>query len=1326
MKERKAKFLSVLLSACMVSTCAAGFNVSAGAAAGGGSVIYDEIAITDCTISVDVLSQSVEVMLTDGGIVPTSAYTIEYVKFLDDGTVKPLDNVFPTENGQYKAIVTAVEGSGFTGSDVCPFRIENNAVVNATLATITVDPVAKTTTVYAETGEAVPESAYTLTYEQRIVNGDPWTWAEPGFPTSDGTWFVIADAVSDSGYSGRVISDDFVIGYGTYATITVDPASQSVTVTDTNGRTVSPSQYELSFFRQLDGSEEYAGASFPTEKGIYVAVAKAEDMSGMIASLPFEVAGAALTELATITVDTGCGFVTVKDANGEVVPKKAYTLEFTRFDGTAPITLQGESYPTTAGVYVASAAGREDSGYTGAATSTRFEVKKDQTIEDVTPNGFSVSFIPATVPSAIDGSGYDLGLAFRWSSDMFVDCCNTFFEIEGGIVLTQNEIEEYKNQYGESTIDPTNGCVAFDWTAMGPQATQVPADQWDGYDGPAYRYDPNTHEYELVGHLHILGSSETKFDDNGMALGVNEGDNAVVKIYTESWNGETSATSPTRTVTLEYTEANARAGMIFTDGTTPVEEFDLGLALVEFDEQTKTFSVKKPTGETIPKSAYTETYYKENTDVGSTYPTEPGMYYWSATAVQGSGYIGGTTSKEFTVSASDYDLGNTSLTVDEESHSVSVRKPTGELVPSSAYVLSYYRESDMVGEAFPTTPGTYWALATAVKGSGYSGKVSSKEFTISEGEKSLFSDCSFEVFPGEKKVIVYETATLLKVPESAYTLTFFNKDTGARLNSFPTAPGNYMVGIEAVPGNGYKDSNGGPFTISEDKITVTYVTDDDIYALANYDKGSIIDAPPDPEMPALLFSGWFTDKAFTKAFDFSTRVYENLTLYAKLEAPVIGLTAKPGDERATLAWNKVDGAARYAAYLVQDDNTLKALATKLTDTTYTATKLTNGNTYKFVVRAYLNGKWTSYTENDIAVCTLPSDKPVVTATPGDKQATLTWGAVNDATRYAAYTVLEDGTLKALATRLETTEYTVNKLTNGTEYKFAVRAYVNGKWSAYDIVACTPVSAVVKPEVTATAGDKEVTLSWNDINATKYAAYLVQDDGTLKALATKLETTEYTAKKLTNGTEYKFVVRAYVNGKWTPYDESDYVKATPVSSVVKPEVTAEPADKQVTLLWNDIDATKYAVYIEQDDGTLKALATKLTVTEYTVKKLTNHTNYRFLVRAYINGKWTPYDESDYITAAPAALKPLVRTSSYDGMITLRWGEVDNATKYAAYIVNDDNTLTCVSSKITNVKYTVKNLTNGTTYRFVVRAYVDGKWTKYTDRDIVSAAPKAGNN
>ena len=40
-----------------------------------------------------------------------------------------------------------------------------------------------------------------------------------------------------------------------------------------------------------------------------------------------------------------------------------------------------------------------------------------------------------------------------------------------------------------------------------------------------------------------------------------------------------------------------------------------------------------------------------------------------------------------------------------------------------------------------------------------------------------------------------------------------------------------------------------------------------------------------------------------------------------------------------------------------------------------------------------------------------------------------------------------------------------------------------------------------------------------------------------------------------------------------------------------------------------------------------------------------------------------------------------------------------------------------------KYTIKNLTNDKEYRFLVRAYVDGKWTKYTERDIISATPHA---
>ena len=400
-------------------------------------------------------------------------------------------------------------------------------------------------------------------------------------------------------------------------------------------------------------------------------------------------------------------------------------------------------------------------------------------------------------------------------------------------------------------------------------------------------------------------------------------------------------------------------------------------------------------------------------------------------------------------------------------------------------------------------------------------------------------------------------------------------------------------------------------------------------------------------------------------------------------------------------------------------------------TDYTTAYSNNVNVGTATVKITGKGNYTDTATVRFTIKAAAVRSPKVTAVPGDGKATLTWNAIDGAERYAAYIVESDGTLKALATRLTDTSYTASKLTNGTTYKFLVRAYVNGKWTDYDnndIGTCTLPAPAAKPVVTATPGDAQVILRWNAIDsAERYAVYCIDPTGTTaaaKCLTSKLTATTLTVSKLTNGVTYKFYVRAYVNGKWTAFDESDYVNATPVSSVVKPTVEVIPADKQVTLTWDAIDgAEKYAVYMVQDDGTLKALATRLTDTEYTIKKLTNHTAYKFLVRAYVNGKWTKYDESDYVNATPAALKPLVRTSAYDGMVTLRWGEVDNATKYAAYIVNNDGSLTCVSSKITNIKYTIKKLTNGTAYRFLVRAYVNGSWTKYTERDIVSATPKA---
>lgn len=83
--------------------------------------------------------------------------------------------------------------------------------------------------------------------------------------------------------------------------------------------------------------------------------------------------------------------------------------------------------------------------------------------------------------------------------------------------------------------------------------------------------------------------------------------------------------------------------------------------------------------------------------------------------------------------------------------------------------------------------------------------------------------------------------------------------------------------------------------------------------------------------------------------------------------------------------------------------------------------------------------------------------------------------------------------------------------------------------------CPENRPIVRPAAAAT----KVTLRWNEIpGATKYRVLKVVN-GKLKGVADTKEL-KYTIKKLTSGTEYKFAVKAYVNGKWTQAAQKDIV------------------------------------------------------------------------------------------------------------------------------------------------------------------------------------------
>ena len=304
------------------------------------------------------------------------------------------------------------------------------------------------------------------------------------------------------------------------------------------------------------------------------------------------------------------------------------------------------------------------------------------------------------------------------------------------------------------------------------------------------------------------------------------------------------------------------------------------------------------------------------------------------------------------------------------------------------------------------------------------------------------------------------------------------------------------------------------------------------------------------------------------------------------------------------------------------------------------TGLTNGSSYGFAVKAYVNGAWTGVASSDIVyVSPEGADKPVITsAEAGDKSVKLTWDGVDTAEKYAVYYKL-DGKWTCYG---YTTDLAMNVtgLINGSSYGFAVKAYVNGAWTGVassDIVYVSPKGAD-KPVITsAEAGDRSVKLTWSGVDsAERYGVYYyIGGKWSFAGHTTELT---YEVSGLANGSRYGFAVKAYVNGAWTAVTSADMVYAQPAGSTVtsdKPVITkAEAGDGCVYLEWTAVEgADRYAVYSYiNGTWTFQCYTDAIGIN---IENLANGIKYGFAVKAYVNGSWTAVTSADIVYAKPAA-------------------------------------------------------------------------------------------
>lgn len=198
--------------------------------------------------------------------------------------------------------------------------------------------------------------------------------------------------------------------------------------------------------------------------------------------------------------------------------------------------------------------------------------------------------------------------------------------------------------------------------------------------------------------------------------------------------------------------------------------------------------------------------------------------------------------------------------------------------------------------------------------------------------------------------------------------------------------------------------------------------------------------------------------------------------------------------------------------------------------------------------------------------------------------------------------------------------------------------------------------------------------------------------------------------------YDIDVDNYILEEDAGYSNEDFVVLAYNDFTAK----ANAIGTKISVSWDPVkDANEYVVYMKKNGKYEHFKTTRERVVN--IPNLTTGVTYYFKVVPVINGV-----ESTTISAvayAEVAMdKPVLKAVAQSTSVKLDWTNVSAAKKYAVYQVNSKGKLV----KLKEVKkhtYTVTGLKPNTRYKFAVKAYIGGKWTKVEGSDMVAVRTKS---
>ena len=366
----------------------------------------------------------------------------------------------------------------------------------------------------------------------------------------------------------------------------------------------------------------------------------------------------------------------------------------------------------------------------------------------------------------------------------------------------------------------------------------------------------------------------------------------------------------------------------------------------------------------------------------------------------------------------------------------------------------------------------------------------------------------------------------------------------------------------------------------------------------------------------------------------------------------------------------------------------------------------------------------------------PSRPTAPTASRDDGQVELTWTApANGGSAITDYEIdysSDNGTTWTTFTDgvSATASATVTGLTNGTSYRFRIRAVNSaGTSSSSTASSATPAAVTAAPtNVVGNFGNGQAAISWtapattNGSVITDYTIQYSSNGGTSWSTFTHAASaaTSATVTGLTNGTSYTFKVAAVNDVGTSAYStvSSAIIPAT-LPSTISGAPTAQAGDRAVTVSWtapaaNGCAISDYVVQVTTDNGTTYSnfIHSPSDATTQTVNMLTNGTSYRFRVAAANCAGTATYSSlSAAVVPNPVPSQTAgltVSTNGQSNQLVLNWTAPNNngsaITDYLIqYSTDGGQTWQTFSDGVSSsTSATLTGLTNGANYSFKVSA------------------------